>query len=827
LAQIDGTSSATTNALTNYQMPTAEFDSISGTVNFTGLGSGTDFNAIVDQLVAIESIHKQRLETWKATWEAKITSMKALNQRLDAVEEAAGDLDTESEFMVRQASTSDPTVLTGTASNSANPGAYQVEIGSDIKHILRTAGVASNTTDVVSGDGGTLGLYFGSSYATVGIGAADDLDTIAAAINAKLGSTVAEVESDGTDSRPYHLVLTATSGGAAGRISVVQNPTDLSFDLKDVALDDDAGWGSVSLDLAGQFTGDQATASVYEYAFTANTGGTTVSVGADAFTLGYDVFDATTGATISSGNTISVAADYQAGEALSVERGWALRLGSGDIADGESFTIRGFANDVDAAELGTWTGSTVTTSGNYLGSVNKTYSFTVVTEGDIDAAGSQDTAVLRWTDSTGGTGTVSVSQSGTAYEVEQGVYVSFGAGSLNQSEDFQVNVFAPDQQQGQDKGLAQATKVVHDGWSDESASAVTNADATFSYTYGGQSVTLNVEGGTTLSQLAADINDDSDNPGVSASILNDGQGLPTSYKLVLTGSDTGAQYQISNVEHTFDTSFSTGGGLGGGFIRTQWAANSMIKVDGYPAESDQWLQRDTNQVQGVVEGVTLNLHDAGEAVITVSNNTGAIYGKIEALINSVNYAQSYIRQETKYDPDGEETGLLIGNYSYYILKSRIDTSLNTSVSGLVDGEDTYTHLSQIGIHTDPDAEGAWVINGATLMDALNTDAEAVANLFIENTTKGSTGVAARVKEEMKDLTDPSTGTLNVLISNYNDIIANIDKKIESEEDRIELYRERQTLRFARLEATLAELNAQASQLESAIAQLPNTGGGKD
>jgi len=47
-------------------------------------------NKVIDQLVEIESIHKQRLELWKQTWQAKIDSMRSLNQRLEAIEEAAG-----------------------------------------------------------------------------------------------------------------------------------------------------------------------------------------------------------------------------------------------------------------------------------------------------------------------------------------------------------------------------------------------------------------------------------------------------------------------------------------------------------------------------------------------------------------------------------------------------------------------------------------------------------------------------------------------------------------------------------------------------------------
>ncbi len=818
---------------TQYELPTANYDSVSGRITFTGLGSGTDFSAIVDQLVEIESIHKTRLEAWKSTWEAKVNSMQSLNQRLNAIEEAAGAMDTENDFMVRQGSTSDSTVATATASNEANTGAYSVEVGTNVIHILRSAGAATATTDVVSGDGGELGFYIGTSYTTVGIGATDSMTTIAAAINAKLGSTAATVESDGTTSRPYHLLFKSTTGGDDGRIDVVKNATDLSFGIEDVVLDDDSSWGSASIDLSGQFTGDNSTASVYEYIFTAHTSGTTITIGSETLTLTYDVVNRVTGTTISSGTTITVPDTYNIGDSIGVDNGFSLRLGTGDVLDAESFSIRGYANDVDDAEETSWTGSTITTSGNYLGTVNKTYSFTVVTGGTIDDAGTQDTVVLRWTDSTGRTGTVSLTESNNAYTVDQGVKLSLAAGSLATGDTFQINAFSPDQQQGQDKGLAQATKVVHAGWADETTTAVTSGNGTLSYIYAGKSITVSVDGGSTLTQLKNAINNDTDNPGVIASIINDGQGLPDSFKLVITGKDTGAQYQISSVTHTFDTTFGSGGDVGGGFTRSQWATNSMTKVDGYPSETDIYLQRSSNQVEGVINGVTLNLHDAGEAEITISNNIEAIYAKVEAFINAVNYAQAYIRQETKFDPDGEETGLLIGNYSYYILKSRIDSALNERISGLVDGTDTYLSLADIGIVTDPDAEGAWVLRttpveksgvkiGTTLRDALAADPDAVANLFINNTETGSIGAASRMFTEMEALTDSSTGTLNVLIKNYNSIISNIDNKIAWEEKRLETYRKHQLARFARLETTLARLDGQSKSIEAAIGQLPNS-----
>lgn len=789
----------------------------SGSITFTGLGSGTDFTKIVDQLVKIESINKTRMETWKQTWQAKITSMTSLNQRMNALEEAAGAMRTPSDFLARTATTSNSSVVTATGDNSAVPGAYQVTVGSNIKHIVRTAGVADSGASVVTA-AGTLQLTSNGTTYNVVLAGTETLTQLRDAINAVTGANiVASIENDGTSSKPYHLVLTSGTGGAAGVITSGQNPTNFSLSPKDVVKQ--SSTLGVSASLAGQFTGDHASGSVATYAITVQnvTGGGVV--GTDSFELSWT--RSWDGGAASAPTVISVPATYKAGDSIQLENGVYIQLGSGTVANGQVLNLRAYANDIDAAEMGTWTGtSTVATQGNYLGTTNKTYSFTVVTAGTLQAGGGAGTAVLRWTDSSGGTGTVSMSDSNLSYSVDDGLKLKLSAGTLVSGNTFQVNVFAPDQQRGQDKGLAQATKLVHAGFSDQYVTPVTTAAASFNYTYGGKTISLSVAANTTLSQLATLINNDSNNPGVTASIVNDGMGLPTSYKLVLTGKQPGADNQISSVSHTFSgSSFGSGGDAGGGFTVSQVATNSMTKVDGYPAASDIYLQRSTNTVSGIVPGVTLSLHDAGTGVITVATDTNAVKAKIEALVNAANYVQSFIRQETKYDANTKESGILIGNYAYYIIKTRVDSALNTNISGLVDGQDTYTNLAQIGIHTDPNNEGSWVIDSITLLNALNSDPDAVANLFVQNTTRGTDGAAQRVYQEMADLTDSKTGTLNVLIKNYNEIIANIDKRIESETKRIESFRQHQLELFARLETTLSTLNNQSKSLESAINKL--------
>jgi len=818
------------------------FSTISGDISFTGLGSGTDFTKIIDALMKVESIQKTRMELWRKDWEAKIASITSLKQRLTAIEEAARSMDTTGEFLVRQATSSDSDVVTATASSEASNGAYNVTVATNSQHILGTSGVAASSTAITRHTSGSQNLIIsvGGTQHTIAIAAGRTITQVAQDITNYFSSTtapvhsdevVASVENDGTSNNPYRLVLQSNIGGASGEIEVLQNPLTLSFSSTDAALYQDWTSGSgPDITVGGQFNGSSddlpAGQSYFSYRIY-NTEATARTVGTDTITLGYQV---NTASGVVSG-TVTVPSSYKDGDSIEIHNGILLQLEEGKtVGASDDFYLTAYCNDFDTPETGSnWTGTaSVSAAGNYMGTVNKTYSFTVVSDdGTLAASDPSDALTLRWTDSTGDTGTVEVAYSGTNYEIEQGVYLNLGAGTFVNGDTFTLDVSAPERQAAQAEGLAQVCKVVHDGFPDSLSTPVTSTaggDKTFTYVYAGEEINVTVAGGTTLSQLVSLINNDSNNPGVHASVTNDGLGLPNSYKLVLTGEHSGAEYQITRVSHDFagGTFESAAGDVGGGFSLNQKATNSLIRVDGFPS-SPMFLQREDNTVSDVITGVTLDLHDAGNAKITVSTDVNAVGAKIEKFINAVNYAQDFIRQETKFDQNHpENNGVLIGNYGYQIIKSRIDTILNSSITGLTDGVDPYTHLSQIGIKTDPDNNGRWTIDNTALRNALNANADAVANLFIDNSDKNTEGVAKRMYDEMYVQTNTG-GMLPTLKDNYEEIISNIDKRIEREDRRLKLVRDRYKERFARLEATLAKLNTQSESLKSQIAKLPKIG----
>ncbi|MBU2549680.1 MAG: flagellar filament capping protein FliD [Proteobacteria bacterium] len=478
-------------------------------------------------------------------------------------------------------------------------------------------------------------------------------------------------------------------------------------------------------------------------------------------------------------------------------------------------------NSVDSVYEKTWVGTaspSASPASSYTGSTSKTFTFAVTGTGatSVGTLGSND-ITIRWADNEGNSGKIDIDADTwtdtTDYEVMQGVSVRFAAGTMVQNDSFTIDAYNPTLQAAQDKGLAQVEQTVHTGFIDL-LTDVTSVNGTFSYYYEGVETTVDVAAGSKLQDLVNLINSDTSNRGVVASIVNDGTSTATAYHLVLTGKHTGAQHTITNITETLDNFTDT-------FETTQKASNAMVKVDGYPSTGADYIQRSSNTISDILDGVSLSLHDSGSSIVTVSDDLSTVESNIEMFVSSINFIQEYIKEQSKYDADSGEAGVMLGNYSFNMVRGIINDILASSVPGLSSGADPYVLLAQIGIKTDPDQGGIWVVDSTALNNALNNDLEAVARLFVGDDEYGSQGVCEQLRDKLEELTDSETGIANVLVDNYNGIIKEIDNKIAKELKRIDMVQTRLEEKFARLEALLEELDGQSDYIGSQIDQLPS------
>jgi len=261
------------------------------------------------------------------------------------------------------------------------------------------------------------------------------------------------------------------------------------------------------------------------------------------------------------------------------------------------------------------------------------------------------------------------------------------------------------------------------------------SDKVFQLKYGSDdAVDITVTTGTTLEELRDSIN--ATDLGVRASVLDDGGTGSGANHLVLRGEGTGGDYTIvlnsgsgTTLDGASDTEdFTDGGGV---FTETASAQSAQVRVDGYP--SSGWIERTTNTISDVVEGLSLNLVDTGTVTVTISADTDSIIEKVEDFTEAFNTVRSAIQDATHYNSDTSAAGSLLGNYAVQIIKSRIDSLVSSTAPGFSDSNDTYINLQQLGFSTDVDdgseTRGLLVLDTSDLSDALDNDPDAVAKVF--------------------------------------------------------------------------------------------------
>jgi flagellar hook-associated protein 2 len=267
-------------------------------------------------------------------------------------------------------------------------------------------------------------------------------------------------------------------------------------------------------------------------------------------------------------------------------------------------------------------------------------------------------------------------------------------------------------------------------------SVVTSNATNLTFSYAGQSYTIsNIGAGSTLTSLVNYINNNSATKDkVRATTLFDG----TSYHLQLYGMDQGAGNQVI-VSNTGSLVFGAAS-----FQNTQQAQSALIKVDGYPQGSGNWISRDTNSVEDVIPGVSLTLKEANSNAsikIGITTNTDAIKENVKTFVDAVNEVRTALQALTKVsNSSGTATGsIMTGNYGVQIIGTQLkdvitDLGLGFNIYNAATGTgDYYSALSQIGISTDADESsstyGKLILNEEDLDTALSKDAEGVAKLF--------------------------------------------------------------------------------------------------
>ncbi|CAB3805052.1 flagellar filament capping protein FliD [Paraburkholderia fynbosensis] len=290
-----------------------------------------------------------------------------------------------------------------------------------------------------------------------------------------------------------------------------------------------------------------------------------------------------------------------------------------------------------------------------------------------------------------------------------------------------------------------------------------SGSSTMTLSVGGKSTTISLDkSNSTISGIAAAINSASNNPGVSATVVNGADGAHLVLHSTSTGSAGAISVQItdsnaSDALNNLAVSSNNGTTLAGtsGATSAQLAANQSTLDDGSgtgvkstaywtqtTAAQDAYFTIDgtgvtssTNTVSSALSGITLNLTAASvdttgstPQTLTVAQDTTSQANTINQFVTLYNTLVTTMGTLTAYSSTATSQGVLLGDSTLNMVQNQLASIVSTGVKN----GNTTTSLASIGISLN--ADGSLTVDDDTLNSALKDNQSTVASLF--NSTNG-------------------------------------------------------------------------------------------
>ncbi|MBU1196510.1 MAG: flagellar filament capping protein FliD [Proteobacteria bacterium] len=325
------------------------------------------------------------------------------------------------------------------------------------------------------------------------------------------------------------------------------------------------------------------------------------------------------------------------------------------------------------------------------------------------------------------------------------------------------------------------------------------ADTTVSIAIAGQEdpMYLDVAPGTTYEQIAAAINSASDNPGVTASIIDTGT-AENPFRLTLTSNATGENNRISLQNLPLaEVTGAEGASL-----------NAIFKVNGV-----EYQRQSNDAITDVISGVTLNLKKTGETSIGIQTNLEPVKKSIISLIEGFNKLVSDISKEDTEDTEETdkepEENPLSGSFDIKNMISRLRALISTSINT----ESEYMSLVDLGLEINKD--GTMTLDETVLEQALAANPEAVQSLFIGDSDAGITGLGDTINDGISVMVS-SQGLVLTEIDAAQTKMDRLDKDILSATERLDKRYKTMTAQFVRLDTYISRLNNESAFMQSMI-----------
>ena len=307
-------------------------------------------------------------------------------------------------------------------------------------------------------------------------------------------------------------------------------------------------------------------------------------------------------------------------------------------------------------------------------------------------------------------------------------------------------------------------------------------------------ITVDLRAAKTLSEIRTAINDDPDNPGVTATIIH---GDNNNQKLILTANDSGAENALT---------LSTSGRINlnaFGFQTLNDIAGDTSLLDAEFTVDGYTITRPSNDISDVISGVTLNLvsEDPGNThTIAIERDLEAVEEAVQSFATAFNELRASIKSL--------RAGQLEADSSLLSIERRIFSVLNNPATG-----GTYSVLSEVGLSMQKD--GTMSLDSSDLKAALQSDFDGVAQLFAAD----GQGYANR----LETLADSWLTTGGLIDSREDGLKARVDDLVDRQisfERNLAIVESRHLAKFTALDALVGQLQGTGQFLTNQLAQLP-------
>jgi len=341
--------------------------------------------------------------------------------------------------------------------------------------------------------------------------------------------------------------------------------------------------------------------------------------------------------------------------------------------------------------------------------------------------------------------------------------------------------------------VAENHQMVSGQIADTGTTTLGTAGDTMTISVGSNAFTVDI-GGQTLSQVRDSINNATDNTGVTASIIQDG----SSYRLLLASNDTGSTNALtlsySGTDPLNLTTLNTD--RNGDGVFTPADLDAEITLAGQFTSTSS-----SNNVSGVIQGVTLNLVKSGTIALNVTQDTNTVQANVVAFSNALSGLFTTMSQLKSHGLQNDN-GLLLN------LEQDLRSVLNSSAQ--TGGQ--YNYASEVGVTTQ--ADGTVTVDANKLSAALTNDFSSVAKLFSDPTN----GLAVRLSN-LADGFIGANGAVKGRTDSINSQLKNLASDRTSMTTRLDQVQSTYLAQFNSLDTLLASMQTTSTYLTQQLQSL--------